>query len=170
MKTLKYLGGLVVVCMVFMGTVGARCPEMVKNCTLSDLQGKPAVLPCKKEKVLVVNVWATWCGACRLEIVQLTQLHQEFKNSNVDIVGITLDQAEPKTLVPLIKSFNIPYPVYLGKSDQVLASLSVFALPTTVIFDGNGNQYKKLIGYHDKEKIRSIVNEILQKNKLPDKS
>ncbi len=139
----------------------AACPDELRNLNLQDMQGKKAALSCTSQRVLVVNLWATWCVPCRIEIPRLIALHREFKNKGVAVVGISVDALPPSELKPFIKTFNIPYPVYIGKAREVLAGVGIMAVPATIIVDGTGAVKHKLIGLHTTDELRRIIKNIL---------
>jgi len=55
------------------------------------LDGKPFDLASKKGNVVFVNVWATWCGPCRMEIPELQKLHDKFAPRGFEVVGVSVD-------------------------------------------------------------------------------
>src|SRR5262245_23510945 len=61
-------------------------------------------------KVVLVNVWATWCGPCRREIPDLVALHNKFKGEAVEVVGLTVDDPDKESVVrAFTKQFSMNY-------------------------------------------------------------
>ena len=64
-------------------------PASINDAELKAVSGAPIKLSNYAGKVLVVNLWATWCGPCRLEIPELVKLHKEFRSEGLEIVGLS---------------------------------------------------------------------------------
>jgi thiol-disulfide isomerase/thioredoxin len=64
-----------------------------------------------KNKVVLVNFWATWCGPCRREIPHLTALHKQFKDKGVEIIGLTIEdeQLEGSRVEMFVRQFSMDY-------------------------------------------------------------
>jgi len=136
---------------------GAPESGLLEDLRLADLRGKSVQLSCPAQRLLVVNLLATWCAPCKKEMGYLGELHGEFSRAGCDIVGISLDSVRPEKLQEEVAARGIPFPVYWGDAGRTLAALGVPAVPATVIMDDRGVIVKKLTGYHTKEEIRSAV-------------
>jgi thiol-disulfide isomerase/thioredoxin len=140
------------------------CSELFRDVPFTDLEGRPAQLPCQGHKVLVVNFWATWCVPCKIEVPHLTRIAQEYKDRGVNVVGIALDSIAPKELQPAVASFGITYPVMAGKAEQILQRAGIDGIPATLIITADGSVYRRLVGYHTMEELLAPVTELLNKN------
>jgi thiol-disulfide isomerase/thioredoxin len=143
--------------------VYAKCPSVIDEISLFDLSGRPAKLSCSSYKVLVLNLWATWCTPCRIEIPHFIELYSEFKSRGVEIVGISLDPVKSQGVRNFVQSYKINYPVYTAVADEVFDKIGVRAVPVTLIIDGNGRIYKKLVGLYAKDEMRAFIMKILNK-------
>ena len=90
--------------------------------TAKTLGGAPYDLASEKGSVVLVNVWATWCGPCRFEIPELQKMHDEFGKRGFKVVGVSLDEGGPEGVQEFIKQNQMSYPVVLDP-DQKLANL-----------------------------------------------
>jgi len=90
-----------------------------------------------KDKVAVVNVWASWCAPCRAEAPALASL--AIKYPNVAFIGI-LTRDNPANAEAFARRFKLPYPTIIDDSILIgfKGSLPANAIPTTVILDKNG--------------------------------
>src|SRR5688500_4642051 len=75
-------------------TASAALPVTVRDAQLKAVNGKPIKLGDYSGKVLVVNLWATWCGPCRSEIPELVKLYQEFRPQGLEVVGLSTEDPE----------------------------------------------------------------------------
>ena len=107
---------------------------------LPDTSGKIQNLGQYKHKIIVVNFWATWCPPCREEMPELVALQQAYKDKNVVVLGIALD--EPTQVAHYLKNTPVNYPIV---ADDMVGSLlgeqlgnDKGVLPYTVIIDADG--------------------------------
>ena len=98
-----------------------------------------------KDKVAVVNVWASWCSPCRAEAPILVSLANKY--TNVDFIGI-LTRDNPANAEAFERRFNIPYPTVIDDSILIgfKGSLPANAIPSTVILDKNGRVAARISG------------------------
>ncbi len=128
---------------------------------LPDLNGKVTSLQDFKGKVLVINLWATWCPPCEEEMPKLNQLHQEYKKDNLMVIGIALDKDSLDLVAPCVRKRGIEYPILRG-NEEVLRNLGDFSgVPTTLIVDKKGNIKKKYDGSFDQDDLEETLKELL---------
>ncbi len=113
-----------------------------------DENGKAQALKQWQGKIIVLNFWATWCPPCREEMPELSELHTEYQDKNVVVIGISLDD------VALIKEFaettDISYPL-LAAEDTGMALAAALgnnkgALPYTLIIKPDGTIVQTYFG------------------------
>ncbi|MBV9210991.1 MAG: TlpA family protein disulfide reductase [Acidobacteria bacterium] len=78
-------------------------PATVLNAELKDINGGSLKLSDYNGKVVIVNMWATWCGPCRIETPELVAMSKEFKGRGVEIIGLTTQQNDPD--IDAVKNF-----------------------------------------------------------------
>ncbi|NJM54264.1 MAG: TlpA family protein disulfide reductase [Blastocatellia bacterium] len=132
--------------------------------TLTRLDGSSLKLEDYRGKVLVVNVWATWCGPCRHEIPELIKLQDKHKAGGFEVIGLNLDEDEDAELIKeFAKEFNINYELLRGNHELFGEFYRVSkrdAIPQSFLIDregkllgvfvGGGSGLKKLIESVDK--------------------
>ncbi|MBV9958112.1 MAG: TlpA family protein disulfide reductase [Acidobacteria bacterium] len=82
---------------------GIEMPASVLNAQLKDVDGAPLKLADYNGKVVIINMWATWCGPCRIETPELVALSKEYKSRGVELIGLTTQSNDPS--VDKIKDF-----------------------------------------------------------------
>jgi thiol-disulfide isomerase/thioredoxin len=122
---------------------------------MQTLDGKPLKLADYSGKVLVLDLWATWCGPCRLEIPELVALHREYKNRGVEVVGLTIEGLTPEekaqktaAVRKFADEFKINYT--LGWAEQNLAVSLLMpsgSIPQTYVIGRDGRIVGKYRGY-----------------------
>jgi thiol-disulfide isomerase/thioredoxin len=114
---------------------------------LLDQQGKPWTLASFKGKATLINVWATWCGPCRLELPHLQKLYEQVKDRG-DIQIVTLNIDEDQSLVePFLKANNLSFPSLFAQSfvDKFAGKIGI---PTTWISDQAGTIRMETLGFN----------------------
>lgn len=108
--------------------------------TLKDMNGRDVALSQYAGKPLIVNLWATWCGPCRLEMPQLVSLSEQYKDLGLTIVGISIDDT-PEEIRAFAKEYNVEYPLLVGKDrDDVLAAFGYFGgVPMSIFIRADGS-------------------------------
>ena len=86
-------------------------PPAVSVAPLKDSKGASFKLADFYGKVMVINLWATWCGPCRLEIPELVKLHKEFHSRGVEIIGLSTEDpnASAEKVRKFIQDYQIDY-------------------------------------------------------------
>lgn len=162
MKQTMLIAVTVVACCCLQTCRQPREPAGLHNLQLVDLSGSRVRLSFQPARILIVNLWATWCKPCKAEIRQLSQLQREFAAQGFDIIGISLDLLTPQDLQPIVAALGITYPVFIGDTGRVLDTLGVTAIPATLFIDSSGFIIKKLIGYHSKQEVHAAMQEIIK--------
>jgi thiol-disulfide isomerase/thioredoxin len=88
-------------------------------------------------QVVVVDLWATWCGPCHLQAKILEPIYRDLKGRGVQFLAVNVGE-EPETVKSFLKNRPFPYPVLMDPTDQVASNLGVYALPTLLVVDTKG--------------------------------
>ncbi len=92
-----------------------------------------------RDKVVVVNFWATWCGPCKKEIPAFNRVYTRYKDKGVVMLGMLQDnQVDEPGLLNFMSDFELTYPVIRADADILSAFEYPNALPTTFIYDKRG--------------------------------
>ena len=110
-------------------------------------------------KVVVVNVFASWCPPCREEIPGLIKVRRTFSEKDVVIIGISVDR-EPKALANYMGEMKITYPVMLAKGDFV-ERVGVTAVPQLLIYNRKGELVVNHRGLVDEADLSKAIREIM---------
>jgi thiol-disulfide isomerase/thioredoxin len=119
-------------------------------------------------KILLVNVWATWCLPCREEFPDLVKLAEAYKESDVEIIGISADYADEidSKILPFLREQKVNFQNYVRnfEDDEVfINSLNPKwrgALPVTAIYDREGNQQIFHLGEGDFEIFQQQIESV----------
>jgi thiol-disulfide isomerase/thioredoxin len=133
--------------------------QSLEDLQISTLNSNSVSFKDLKGKVVLINIWATWCGPCRIEIPELVSLKNEL-GSNIEIIGLSVDSSS-KPVSSFISSLNINYPISMMSSslDSYFGNVSV--VPTTFIFDKQLTFQYKLKGYHNKQTLKDLIDPLI---------
>ncbi len=132
---------------------------------LPDLDGKPLALESLKGKIVIVDIWGTWCPPCRKEIPHFAALYQKYHDKGLEIVGINYENDTSEEAVKRVKAFikdqAIPYPCVIGDDATRNQILGFEGFPTTLFLDREGKVRLKLTGYHSIIPLETAVEKLM---------
>ena len=124
---------------------------------LPDVNGQMQSLDQYKGKWLVVNYWATWCATCMKEMPELISLHENNKDNDIVVVGISFESIAQKQLKEFVSDKSIPYTVLNTEPVRVTPLGKVPALPTTYIIDPEGKVVAGDVGIITQKDIEDYI-------------
>ena len=135
-------------------------PELV----LKDIQGKNLKLSDYRGKVVLLNFWATWCAPCVKEIPDMIDVQKMFQDKGVQFIGASVDLEGFKDVRPFLDKhqFKLNYPIIIADHPMLNAYKNPAFLPTTFIIDRKGIIRKETVGVLSREKLASLLDEILE--------
>lgn len=140
-------------------------PRPAPDTVFNSLDGKPATLADFKGRVVVMNLWATWCAPCRAEMPTLAKLQAVYATQPVTVLPITVDRDGDLNLVNEEMAANPPLKTYRDPSYKLSFALDPKAggFPTTVIYDRQGRERARMTGPADwsSPEARGLVEKLL---------
>jgi len=129
--------------------------------TLNDLDGKPVSLADFKGKVVVLDIWATWCPPCRAEIPHFIEIQNEYKDKGVTVVGMSVDSTGPADVAKFVKDNGMNYPIVMADEKTATAYGADQGIPFTIVIDKNGNVVSRHLGLTDKSVFEDDIKKTL---------
>jgi thiol-disulfide isomerase/thioredoxin len=137
--------------------------------SLPNLDGKTVAKKDFANKILIVDIWGTWCPPCRMEIPHFVALHKKYQKDGLEIVGINYERVPADKALDVIRKFakenKISYPCVIGdeKTKQQVPGFTGF--PTTLFFDRTGKLRLSVVGAQPHEKLEAIVKVLLDEHR-----
>jgi thiol-disulfide isomerase/thioredoxin len=128
-------------------------PPVVLDTQLQSTNGQPIKLSNYSGKVLLVNLWATWCGPCRNETPELVRLHKEYHDRGLEMVALSTEDpvASAQKVRDFVQQFQVDYPVGWATRDVAIALMQLTgksSIPQSFIITRSGRIRKQFIGFH----------------------
>lgn len=115
--------------------IGAPVPAYA---TMS-LAGDSVSLGRERGKVVLLNIWATWCHPCRQEIPQLRALHARFQERGLQLVGVSIDaDGTDDAIRNFMTEFEMTFPVWRDADERVSTLFRTIGVPSTFLIDRMG--------------------------------
>ena len=119
--------------------VSQRALSTLLDGQLNDYEGKPQAFSQWKDKILVINFWATWCAPCREEMPYFSRISENYAAKGVQFVGISTDT--PSTVRLFAQQHGVSYPLLIGGPQVIALSTELgntqSGLPFTLILGRN---------------------------------
>jgi thiol-disulfide isomerase/thioredoxin len=126
-------------------------PTVVLDTEMQSTNGEPIKLSNYSGKVLVVNLWATWCGPCRNETPELVRLYKEYQSQGVEVVALSTEDPvrSEETVKEFVKEYEVNYPVGWATREVAIALMrGRTSIPQNFIITRDGRIKKRFIGFH----------------------
>jgi thiol-disulfide isomerase/thioredoxin len=122
-------------------------PKPAPSMPFVNPDGQLVTLKDQVGRVTLVNLWATWCGPCRLEMPSLDRLQAQLGGDNFEVMVISVDRAGLKKSAEFMDKLGIQnLKTYNDKTSAVAKALGAEGLPTTILLDENANEIGRLAG------------------------
>jgi len=127
---------------------------------LEDTQGRSIPLGRYAGKVRLFDIWASWCGPCRMGIPHLNRLFDRYRDQGLVVIGVSVDD-RPADVEAFVKVTPIKYPS--GMMNPGLGKLlgDPDAVPTSLLIDRTGRLRRKFVGYVEPELMEREIQKIL---------
>ncbi len=103
------------------------------------LRGDSVSLQAYRGKVVLLNVWATWCHPCRDEIPELRELYMQYAGRGLELIGVSVDaDGNDKGIREFMKEFEMTYPVWRDPGERISSQFLVIGVPATFLIDKEG--------------------------------
>jgi thiol-disulfide isomerase/thioredoxin len=125
------------------------------------LDGRTVYLTDYSGKVLFLNVWATWCGPCRMEMPSMAALYRDFSGQGLAMVAVSDEDAQ--TVTEYLRQNPYPFTILLDPERILARRFGINAIPTTLVVDSQGRLAVHHVGFNDwnSASARNSISELL---------
>jgi len=148
------------------GDEGEFKPWQAPDFTLEDLNGVKVSLSDYRGKIVFLNIWATWCKPCEVEMPAMEKLYQKFQDQNFEMLTISIDTEGKQVIEPYMKKWDLTFPVLLDPESKIVQKFNITGVPETFLIDPQGVVFQHVVGprewdhqlvYHFFEKILELT-------------
>ena len=130
---------------LFPVTVGERAPSFAAN----TLEGDPPrkTMDDYRGEVVLLNIWATWCAPCRVEMPSMQRLHDEFAGDGLKVVAVSIDDAGmEQQILEFARDYGLTFEILHDATGQIQSAYQTTGVPETLVIGRDGTIRKKVIG------------------------
>jgi thiol-disulfide isomerase/thioredoxin len=119
----------------------------IASISFEDAKGAPVALADFRGKVLLVNLWATWCTPCVAELPDVARAEALLPKDKVAVLAINMEKIGADKVAAFLKGHEAAaLPVYIDRELKVMRGFEAFGLPLTVVIDGEGREVGRAFG------------------------
>ena len=131
---------------IFPVEVGSKVPSF----TAVDLAtGDSVQLSRYQGSVTLLNIWATWCEPCRVEMPSMQHLYETLGPEGLKVVAVSIDQADPQVVRDFQRQYGLTFDILQDQSRAIERVFQTTGVPESFVLNREGRIVKKVIGAHD---------------------
>lgn len=145
--------------------IPAASPQPAPAISFTDLAGKPVALADFKGKLVLLNLWATWCQPCLKEMPSLQALQDEIGQA-LSVLAVSEDRGGAEIVEPFVAQHGLDkLKIYLDPKSAAIHAFTARGLPTSFVIDADGNVLGKVEGGADwtSDAMRDALAKLLPK-------
>lgn len=122
-------------------------PVAIPEFSFENAEGDPLTLADFRGKLVLLNIWATWCGPCREEMPELDELQAEFGGDDFEVVALSVDSKGEERVRDFLKEVGAAHlRLYIDPATQANFKLGAIGLPTTLLVSPEGEEIGRMVG------------------------
>lgn len=130
---------------------GVEVGDEVPEYSAPALDGAEIALDDLRGNVVLINVWATWCGPCRVEMPPIQKSYDRFKDRGFTVIAVSIDAGPGyrEKVSAFADEFDLEFPILLDPEGRISRVMQTIGVPETFVVDREGKIVKRLIGAAD---------------------
>ena len=125
-------------------------PKPLPDLAFQDGAGKPLKLSDWKGRVVLLNLWATWCAPCRKEMPDLSKLEKELGSDQFEVVAVSVDRKGAEASSAFLKDTGADnLKLYVEPTTKIVNDIQSAGLPATLLIDRQGRELGRILGPAD---------------------
>ena len=137
-------------------------PKPISPLIFEDFSGNEINLKDYKDKLVIINFWATWCEPCKKEMPSLDALYLNDNFKNLKIFAVNMEQPNTSKTKKFFADLNIKkLEIYFDSNLNFVKEFKLRGVPTTVLVNKKGQEFARIIGevnFQDKKFVKWLLN------------
>ncbi|TYP95470.1 Peroxiredoxin [Fodinibius salinus] len=129
------------------------------------VSGEKFSLSEQRGKVVLLNIWATWCAPCREETPDLVELYNKYKDQGLVVLGVSIDKQGMSVVEPFIEKYSVNYPTIIDDGTIIDKYGPTMGIPTTYIIDQEGDLEYFAVGALTNKELEPRIKKMLELGK-----
>jgi cytochrome c biogenesis protein CcmG, thiol:disulfide interchange protein DsbE len=111
--------------------------------------GRPASIETYRGKVVLLNIWATWCPPCKIEMPSMERLHRKLAGTDFQLVAVSVDEQDSTVVNKFVDEMGLTFPILHNQDGSIRQIYQTTGVPESFVIDRDGVIVKKVIGAAD---------------------
>ena len=149
----------------YAGIADAQQPRPFPDLEFAGAEGGTIRLSQLQGNVVLLNVWATWCNPCRMELPIVQRMYDRYSDRNFVVVAVNID-ADRKRIQPFLKRYNISLPIYYASPEDA-GQMTALGIPSTFVLGPDRTLLDNQVGFSPQveERWKQIIEKHLKVRK-----
>lgn len=146
---------------------GVEVGQLAPDYRAPNLQGEEVSVRRHRGQVVMINIWATWCGPCRVEMPSIQAIYDRYRDRGFTVLAVSIDQGpgRQEKVEDFVERHELDFPILLDPGSRVTRVFQTAGVPETFVLDREGRIVKRVIGASDwnSESNRALIEELLRR-------
>ena len=111
--------------------------------------GRPVKIEDYRGKVVLLNIWATWCAPCKVEMPSMEHLHRRLAGTDFRLVAVSVDEEDSTVVNKFVKDMGLTFEILHNRDGSIRRIYQTTGVPESFVIDRDGVIVKKVIGAAD---------------------
>ncbi len=139
----------------------AQREAKARDFTVNLVNGEEFTLSEQEDKVVLLNIWATWCAPCHEETPDLVELYNKYKDQGLIVLGVSIDKQGESVVKPFMEKYDVNYPVVIDDGTIMDKYGPTMSIPTTYIIGRDGNLDYFAVGAITNKELEPRIRQLL---------
>ena len=140
----------------------AKKEAKAQDFSVSLVNGETFQLSEQQGKVVIMNIWATWCAPCHDETPDFVDLYNRYKDEGLVILGVSIDEQGKSVVKPFMEKYEVNYPMVIDDGSIMDKYGPTMGIPTTYIINKKGNLQYFAVGALTQKELEPRINRLLK--------